>query len=76
MWKESLTSFFEVLSWSFTGTVVVSHAISQVEPTYESVLSRMRNRSISKMTMVFFPENMREVFEFDVYSYQNNIVYT
>jgi hypothetical protein len=75
MWKESLTSYFEVLSLSFTERVVVHHEIYQVGPTCESELSRIRSRSISKMTMVFVPENLPEVFEYDIYTYKNNIVH-
>jgi hypothetical protein len=74
MWKESLTSCFEVLSRSFTGRVEVNHEISQVGPTYKSELSRIRSISVSKMTVAFVPEDLHEVFEYDIYRYKNGIV--
>ena len=74
MWKESLTSSLEVLSRSFTGTVEVNHEISQVGPIYESELSRIRSRNVSKMTVTFVPENLREVFEYDIYRHEKSVV--
>lgn len=60
---KSLTSCFEVLSRSFAGRVEVNHEISQGGSTNESELSRIRSTSISKMTVAFVPENLRDVSE-------------
>lgn len=51
---------FEALCRSFTERVEANHEISQVGPTYESESSPIRITSISKMTVAFVPENLRE----------------